>query len=212
MEKANPKKEEMRQFSGSALVVDDNSVNLIVAVNVLKKYGLDTAKASSGAQALEMLSDVRFDLLFLDLRMPKMNGLEVLEKIRANPELYDQKMPVIILTASEEAEMEELRNRLEELGIAGFLGKPIDRRALEEVLEVCLGSGDAGNRLLPPDELMTLKECLSEKHYREGEKLLKRLLMSPAGEEERRLLALMEEAYRDFDFEEALRLCRELTA
>ncbi len=205
----------LKQFRGTALVVDDNSVNLLVAVNVLKKYGLETAKASSGEEALEILANARFDLLFLDLRMPEMSGEEVLEALRADPERFDQEMRVIILTAAEEGELGEKRGKLDALGAAGYLGKPIDRRAMEEILAVNL-KPSAGSPLkaketaLDLTQLLAFGEALEEKQYRAGEGILKRLLASGGTASQQEKLLQIEEAWRDFDFPRALILARHL--
>ena len=204
-----------RQFHGSALVVDDNSVNLIVAVNVLKKYGLEVAKASSGEEALEILANARFDLLFLDLRMPEMSGEEVFEALRADPARFDQEMKVIILTAAEEGELGEKRGRLDELGAAGYLGKPINRKAMEEILAANLDSDadkpqETQGRAISASELMSLADALEEKQYRAGEGMLKRLLAAGGNASQRDVLLRIEAAWQEFDFTKALMLCRHL--
>ncbi len=214
MEIANPKKSELPQFSGRALVVDDNSVNLIVASNVLKKYGLTVDKASSGEEALDILSNVRYDILFLDLRMPGMSGQEVLEKIRTSPREYGGGIPVIALTAAEEG---ELTDGLTALGFAAYLGKPIDRNALEELLECFLKSGkdpeeperENEQKALSPI-LSAFQAALAEKRYRVSEGLLKQLLECPAGEQQKEVRNRLKAAWDAFDYKEAMKLCEEL--
>jgi len=82
------------------LVVDDVSENLQLISLILEKRGYETTFATSGQQALERVESAKPDLILLDFMMPQMNGLEVCEKIKANPELAE--IPIIFLTASHE--------------------------------------------------------------------------------------------------------------
>lgn len=84
------------------LVVDDVSENLQLISLILEKRGYETTFATSGQQALERVESAKPDLILLDFMMPQMNGLEVCEKIKANPELAE--IPIIFLTASHEQE------------------------------------------------------------------------------------------------------------
>ncbi|MEA5575808.1 diguanylate cyclase [Anabaena sp. UHCC 0451] len=84
------------------LVVDDVKLNLQVVANILDKVGYEITLVSNGYQALERVQSARPDLILLDLMMPDINGLEVCEKIQANPELAD--IPIIFLSASQEQE------------------------------------------------------------------------------------------------------------
>jgi diguanylate cyclase (GGDEF)-like protein len=84
------------------LVVDDVKLNLQIIANILDKVGYDVTLVSNGYQALERVESAHPDLILLDLMMPEINGLEVCEKIQANPELAD--IPIIFLSASQEQE------------------------------------------------------------------------------------------------------------
>jgi len=79
------------------LVVDDEPFILKSLAFVLKKEGFDVDTASNGLEALELLGSRKPDLVFLDVMMPKMNGLEVCQTMRNDPSLKD--IYVIILTA-----------------------------------------------------------------------------------------------------------------
>ncbi len=212
MENANRKNVNLPSYTGHVLVVDDNNINLIVACNLLKKQGLIVDKASSGAEALEILSTLRYDMLFLDLRMPGMNGLEVLKQIKEAPEIYGKGYPIIALTATEEG---ELPQDLTKLGFAGYLGKPIVTDRLREILEENLRGtdapiGDEENHLLPMVLIESFSAALEERRYREGGELLDRLLGSPSGEEEKKVLLQISDAWEEFDFPKARELCRGL--
>lgn len=79
------------------LVVDDEPFILKSLAFVLKKEGFDVETASNGLEALELLGSRKPDLVFLDVMMPKMNGLELCRTMRNDPSLKD--IYVIILTA-----------------------------------------------------------------------------------------------------------------
>jgi diguanylate cyclase (GGDEF)-like protein len=84
------------------LVVDDVSDNLQLIALILEKRGYETTFATNGQQALERVQSAKPDLILLDFMMPQMNGLEVCERLKANPELAE--IPIIFLTASHEHE------------------------------------------------------------------------------------------------------------
>ena len=64
------------------LLVDDNEVNLKVSNHVLKKHGCAVVMATDGQTALDILRDQTFDLVFMDVRMPGLDGLEATQEIR----------------------------------------------------------------------------------------------------------------------------------
>lgn len=108
------------------LIVDDEPVNLKVLENHLRLQGFDVEKAGSGSQALEIMQRSKpFDLIVLDIMMPKMSGYEVCQKIR---EMYPpSNLPVVLLTA---------KNRVADLvegfqsGANDYITKPFSRDEL----------------------------------------------------------------------------------
>ncbi|EAW34956.1 diguanylate cyclase [Lyngbya sp. PCC 8106] len=84
------------------LVVDDITRNLQVLADMLEQVGYEVTFATDGQQALERAKVAEPDLILLDLMMPKMNGLEVCQKLKNDEKLCE--IPVIFLTASEEKE------------------------------------------------------------------------------------------------------------
>ena len=79
------------------LIVDDISENIQIAMNILKELSYEFSFALSGTQAIELMKENSYDLVLLDVMMPEMNGFEVCEIMKQNPELKD--IPVIFLTA-----------------------------------------------------------------------------------------------------------------
>jgi CheY-like chemotaxis protein len=109
-----------------ALVVDDNAVNLRVAVRLLEKYGYRVTAASSGEEALALLDRCRPAIVLMDVQMPGMDGFETTRRIRER-EGAGPHLPVIALTANA---MRGDRERCLAAGMDGYIAKPIDRREL----------------------------------------------------------------------------------
>lgn len=108
------------------LVTDDNEMNLKVAKNLLKIYGINAELAVSGEETLRLMRKNRYDLVFLDHMMPGMDGIETLKKIKA--ENFGDGTPVIALTANAVAGAKE---QYLEAGFDDYLSKPIEVDALE---------------------------------------------------------------------------------
>lgn len=98
------------------LVVDDDTMNLKRTRMILKDY-YDVLLAESGVEALEKLKDERVDLVLLDIAMPKMNGMETFERMKAD----NLDLPVIFLTAS--GYEDDVRSAIK-LGAVNYLKKP----------------------------------------------------------------------------------------
>jgi CheY-like chemotaxis protein len=104
------------------LVVDDNEDNRYTLTRRLKREGYtNLTTANDGRQALELLRAQKFDLMLLDIMMPEMNGYEVLEHLKADPEL--RHLPVIMISAVGEVESVV---RCIELGAEDYLPKPFN--------------------------------------------------------------------------------------
>ncbi|MCL1984842.1 MAG: response regulator, partial [Betaproteobacteria bacterium] len=82
------------------LVVDDIPTNMQIMVLILQKMGYEAIGADSGANALDLLEKQSFDLIFMDIQMPQMNGIEVTEHIRRNSTgRYPRDIPIVAMTA-----------------------------------------------------------------------------------------------------------------
>lgn len=112
------------------LLVEDNKLNQKVASLILQKLGHSVMIAEDGSQAIEILKDNRFDIIFMDVHMPVMDGIEATHRIRANH--IAPNTPIIAMTAGV---MQDERDSYIKAGMDGFVSKPIVLRELMETLE-----------------------------------------------------------------------------
>ena len=115
------------------LAVEDNRVNQTVLRLMLEEHGCSVTLASSGAEALEKVKDKTYDLIFMDLRMPGMNGLETTTRLRADEKAQGRPAsPIVALTAQA---LPEDREACMKAGMDGFLSKPLVAEELATLLE-----------------------------------------------------------------------------
>lgn len=119
------------------LIVDDNSVNLLVAKGLLKKTQAQITTCESGFACLELMKKIRFDVIFLDHLMPEMDGVETLQRAHGLPGNLNRFTPVVALTANAIAGM---RERYLSLGFSDYVSKPIDSHHLYDVLFRCISN------------------------------------------------------------------------
>ncbi len=130
------------------LVVDDEPVNQKLIENLLEVMGHSPEFANNGFEALEKIKS-GFDLVLLDIRMPGIDGIEVVRRIRGNPESAD--IPIIMITV-----LDDKQTRIEAIqaGANDFINKPIDRLELQVRMESLLKMREAQNAIkLHLDEL-----------------------------------------------------------
>jgi CheY-like chemotaxis protein/two-component sensor histidine kinase len=121
------------------LAVEDMATNRTVLKMLLKDSGLDIEFAVNGKEAVEMVSAEpdRYDIIFMDVRMPEMNGLDATRHIRALPPRKRGPLPIIAMTAN--VFKEDIDACLES-GMDEHLGKPVDIEKTMEVLHKYLGN------------------------------------------------------------------------
>jgi len=105
------------------LVIDDEPI-VLETFKVIFDNHFKVLTAASGRQALEIISNSSVNLIFLDITIPDMNGIEVLYKIKE----YNKNIPVIVVTATEDVDIQLEAKRL---GIDDYISKPFD---VEEVI------------------------------------------------------------------------------
>src|SRR6202140_3030656 len=112
-------------ITGTVLVADDQAPNRELLEELLTAQGCNVITVPDGAAAIEELTRTQVDLVLLDVMMPQLNGFEVCEKIKNNPDTY--LIPVIMITA-----LSDKQDRLEgiKVGADDFLSRPVDRTEL----------------------------------------------------------------------------------
>lgn len=138
---AGNKAESRRRFTAPGakiLVVDDNAMNLKVALGLLKPYQMTIMTAESGQQAIEMVQTQDYHIVFMDHMMPGMDGVEAAHLIRELPGDYYKNLPIVALTANAVSGAREMFLRE---GFQDFVMKPIEMNVMERTLR----------RLLPED-------------------------------------------------------------
>ena len=150
--------------SARVLVVDDNEMNLKVAKNLLKLCQIVPDTATSGMDAIDMIRQNKYDVVFLDHMMPKMDGVETLNRLKSE-ELISEETSVVALTANA---ILGARETYINAGFNDYLSKPIEMDALVEKLKQYL-----------PEKAYTLES--SDEKTDEGIEVLE---FAPAGNED----------------------------
>jgi len=129
------------RLNGRVLVAEDNSTNREVALGILRKLGLRADAVANGAEAINSLETIPYDLVLMDMRMPVMDGIEATRRIRSpRSAVLRHDVPIIALTAN--AMLSDRRNCLE-AGMNDFVSKPIMKGALRDALKKWLPGGDS---------------------------------------------------------------------
>ena len=121
------------------LVVDDNAINREIAMLILKKLGFATESAENGLQAVERYSaseDGEFSMIFMDMQMPVMDGLEAARQIRALDDKKKAGIPIVALTANAFATDEAAARAA---GMNAFVTKPFEMDTIMKVIGELLG-------------------------------------------------------------------------
>ena len=127
---------QQEDFSGTrVLLVEDNELNIEVASELLDVVGIQVEQALNGELAVQCVMEHEpgyFDLIFMDIQMPVMNGYEAAKAIRASDRADLKEIPIVAMTA--DAFADDIR-KAEEAGMNGHISKPVDIGKLEEALQ-----------------------------------------------------------------------------
>ncbi|GAA4271642.1 response regulator [Aquimarina gracilis] len=110
-----------------ALIVDDNKLNLLVADKMLSKENFDCSTIDNGFDAIELVRENRYDVILMDINMPKLNGIGTTKRIRE----FDPKTPIIALTA---VDITQLNRQIIHAGLNDYILKPYNKNHLLEVI------------------------------------------------------------------------------
>lgn len=125
----------------NVLVVDDNKINQQVAALTLKKWNVDATVATSAAEALDLLQQIKFDLVLMDVTMPEMDGFDATREIRKNPIPQIAKIPIVAITA---AAFVGDKEKCLAAGMNDYISKPFNPEDLLKKLMVFL----PGNKMI----------------------------------------------------------------
>ena len=127
---SSDKKQQFEAPDAKVLLVDDNRVNLKVALALFKPYKMQIDTAADGKIAVRMSKEKTYDLILMDNFMPEMNGMDATRAIRGDAENPNQKVPIVALTADVVMGMKE---KMLEAGMDDLLSKPIDLAAADKI-------------------------------------------------------------------------------
>ena len=129
------------------LVTDDNAMNLKVAENFMKIFGIKPVTCSSGKETIELMKKNKFDIVFLDHMMPQMDGIETLKVLKDEDLLNGATVIALTANAVVGAEGQYLS-----AGFDGYLSKPITIQELEKTLRKYLPQGSVEDRAQDAEE------------------------------------------------------------
>ncbi len=124
------------QFRGRVLVAEDTATNQVLIKSLLKRFGLEVTIAEDGREAVDAVLEKSYDLVFMDMQMPNMNGYEATKAIRRN----GREIPIIALTAYA---LKGDDTKCIEAGCNDYVSKPIDRKELTRVLNTYMPQAKA---------------------------------------------------------------------
>ncbi|HEY9632508.1 MAG TPA: adenylate/guanylate cyclase domain-containing protein [Coleofasciculaceae cyanobacterium] len=161
----------MKPEQGRVLIVDDVEVNRDLLARRVRRQGHTVTVAEDGVQALELMQQEPFDLVLLDIMMPRMNGYQVLEHLKGDPNL--RHIPVIVISA-----VDDINSVVEciELGAEDYLPKPFNAVLLTARISNCLE-----RKRLRDQEQLYLQQLEAEKER--AEHLLLNILPKPIAEQ-----------------------------
>ncbi len=118
------------------LLVEDNAVNQKLAAKILERMGCRVDMAANGKEAVSMVGNLPYNMIFMDCQMPEMDGYEATRKIRdieaANKVSAEKRVPIIAITANA---MRGDREKCLEEGMDDYIAKPVDARQIGRVVE-----------------------------------------------------------------------------
>lgn len=121
------------------LVVEDNELNMEIICTILENYGIETEQAVNGEEAVQRMEESvpgYYDMIFMDIMMPEMDGLEATRTIRNLDREDCKKIPIYAMSAN--AFDEDVKRSLAS-GMNGHLSKPVNLQVLEKTLQKVLG-------------------------------------------------------------------------
>jgi len=186
------------------LVAEDNPVNQVVIIRALQKMGHTPVLAQNGKAALTLASTEKFDLVFMDVQMPEMDGLAATGAIRKSEEQSGLHLPIFAMTAHA---MKGDRERCIAAGMDGYITKPVRFSDIEETL-----AGLTGVKVDPPPATVRTESWGRNEALERigGDQQLLRDLCQIFLEESPKLMAKLREAIASGDCDGIMRAAHSL--
>lgn len=119
------------------LVVDDEPINRRVLIAMLKKLGISSDAAENGQQALDMIADTQYSMVFMDCEMPVKDGFTATEEVRQHRNPTIANLPIVAVTAHN---TDEFRQRCRDVGMNEFISKPVKQDSIKSAIALHLES------------------------------------------------------------------------
>ncbi len=113
------------------LLAEDNAINALIATELLESFGCTVDVAEDGQQVLELLEQKQYDIVLMDLEMPRMNGVEATKRIRQ--EVKFSSIPIVAMSAHS---AQDMRNNEELKGMQEYISKPFDPEYVQKLLYI----------------------------------------------------------------------------
>ncbi|MGK0248834.1 MAG: CheY-like chemotaxis protein/HPt (histidine-containing phosphotransfer) domain-containing protein [Oleispira sp.] len=144
-------------FNARILVVEDNTTNQFVAQSLLTEFGIQADISANGEAAIKALQTVRYDLVFMDCKMPVMDGYNATKRIRnTHSSLLNHNIPIIAMSANV---LPEDKEKCLRAGMNDFVPKPFKSNKFLQVLQQWLPKNDHTGK-----ETLAISEPLNEAH------------------------------------------------
>jgi CheY-like chemotaxis protein len=123
--------QEQNTASLQIIIAEDHDINQKLLVRILQKLGHHVEVAENGLKVLELLKQTPFDLIFMDLQMPELDGFKATKAIMEN--VPKEQIPIIIAVTASASQVDI--DHCTALGMSGFISKPIKIKCIQKVLE-----------------------------------------------------------------------------
>lgn len=145
-------------FDGRVLVAEDNTVNVKLMETMLNRFALEPDIVQNGTEALERAIAEEYDIVFMDINMPGMDGMTATRKIREyENRYYKSRTPVVALTAHT---LSELDSEFIDTDFDSYISKPVNMNEMEAVLREFLSAKEIKKQ--PPDRKFDLSQTIEE--------------------------------------------------
>ncbi|MDP6452848.1 MAG: ATP-binding protein, partial [SAR202 cluster bacterium] len=128
--------------SMKVLLVEDNDLNQMLASEILELNGYEVVVAENGRRALQLIDEIAFDLVLMDIHMPVLDGYQATRAIRESEVITETHIPIIAMTANA---MDGDEQKCHEAGMDGFIAKPFRPDRLVSVVKKALSLGEGAS-------------------------------------------------------------------